>query len=228
MTFEPPNEHDPMAPKTATPLPDDAPASEVTEEIAASNDDQLIDGFSLEELSEYLDNGRTPYNEEIEHSAECRRALVRLERLHELSDQLMAADRDENPAPESWFDGILQGISREVRAGRAIPIAHEDPEVELSVMEGTVRGLIRAAGDSVEGAIIEKTEFEGDLTTLGAPITVTVSVTAFANTALPQLAEALRTAITTALMTHAELAIAAVDVRITDIHVAAQTKGAAK
>lgn len=185
----------------------------------------LIDGFSLEELSDYLDAGRTPVRPDIESSPEARHALTRLERIHTLTGELLTAESASAPPPEeSWFQGIIRGLSREVRAGRSVPLISPNPRVELTVSEGALRALVRDAGDTIPGAIIERTQFNGDLTNIGAPITVNIDVTAYTLTPLPDLADRVRAAASKALATQTELVIAGIDITITDIHTIHQTE----
>lgn len=51
-----------------------------------------LDGHSIEELSDYLDSGRTPRNRSIEASPGCQSALQAMERLRDLAGQLALAD----------------------------------------------------------------------------------------------------------------------------------------
>jgi uncharacterized alkaline shock family protein YloU len=197
--------------------------TESTPPGASMDDGELINGYSLEELSDYLDSGRSPRNADIEDNPDCRHALDRLERLRELSAELLSEETDAVDTPEeSWYQGIMRGISREVRAGRPVPIRHPDPNVDLSVTEGAIRALIRTAGDSVDGAIIGRTQFGGDITVPDAAITVEVDVTAYANTPLRALAERVRAAVGAQLGIHTELNVTNIDITITDVHVPRQ------
>lgn len=82
-------------------------------------DEERIGGYTIEDLSDYLDRGRTPRNPAIEDSPECRLALSAIERLRSASRSLIETDAANTPAPsESWFTSIICHISREVRADR--------------------------------------------------------------------------------------------------------------
>ncbi len=185
----------------------------------ADDVDELIDGFSLDELSDYLDSAREPVRLDIEESPEARHALARLERLRVLSGELLDADSATAASPdESWFQSIIRGLSREVRAGRPIPILSPDPAVKLTVSEGALRALIRDTGDSVPGAIVGRTRFDGDLTTPGAHVTVNIDLTAYAHIPLPDLADRIRAATADALHLHTDLTVAAINITVTDIY----------
>ena len=181
-------------------------------------DERNLNGHTVDELSEYLDRGRTPRDESIESSAECRLALAALERLHSASRSLLERDAERAPAlSDSWFAAIFANVAREVRAGRDIPLHHPDPQTDLSLTEGSVRALIRAVGDAVPDALIGRCRLDGDVTVAGEPITVAVSVSALGKTHLPSLAESVRTAIADALARHTELTIAGIDVTVDDV-----------
>ncbi len=175
-----------------------------------------IGGFALEELSEYVDGGRDPRRPDIEQNAEARHAVDQLERLRAISEALLTAE-SEPEIGESWFQGVLTRLSREVRAGREVPISSPSESARLTVSEGALRALIRNAGDALGGAAIGRTRFDGDLTVPGAPIVVHVDIAAYAGTRLPDLADRVRSAVQAAIRMHTELEVAAIDITITDV-----------
>jgi len=180
-----------------------------------------LDGHSIEELSDYLDAGRLPRDESIESSPGCQIALASLERLRAAAWALIEAEADAEPERDSAWIGRLMGtISREARAGRDIPISSDDASVALSVTEGSVRGLIRAAGDEVGGVLIASCSLDGDVTRPGEPIVVAITASVAWGLSLPLLAAELRASIVAALARHTELLIERVDVTIGDIHTA--------
>ena len=180
-----------------------------------------LDGHSIEELSDYLDAGRLPRDESIESSPGCLIALASPERLRAAAWALIEAEADAEPERDSAWIGRLMGtISREARAGRDIPISSDDASVALSVTEGSVRGLIRAAGDEVGGVLIASCSLDGDVTRPGEPIVVAITASVAWGLSLPLLAAELRASIVAALARHTELLIERVDVTIGDIHTA--------
>jgi uncharacterized alkaline shock family protein YloU len=178
-----------------------------------------LDGHSIEELSDYLDAGRVPRNASIESSPGCLIALASLERLRAAAWALLEAEADAEPERDSAWIGRLMGtISREARAGRDIPISSDDASVALSLTEGSVRGLIRAAGDEVGGVLIASCSLDGDVTLPGEPITVDITASVAWGLSLPLLAADLRASILEALGRHTELVVEKVNVTIRDIH----------
>lgn len=182
-------------------------------------DEARLGGHTIDELEEYLDRGRSPADPSIDASPECQLALAALERLRGVSHSLIETEAEAQEEPsENWMRALFGTIAREVRAGRDIPLAHPDPAVDLSISEGSVRSLIRAAGDSVPGALLGRCALDGDVTEPGHPIRVAVSVTALAPVSLRELAERVRSSVRAALERHTELAVTAIDVRIDDVH----------
>jgi len=180
-------------------------------------------GYTLEQLSEYLDRGRTPAIEAIESNVECQALLASLERYGSLSRDLVSRDAAEHPTiDESWLSSLLTSITREAKAGRDIPLANGDPLTKLAITEGAVRGLVRTAGDSIDGVIVGRCSLtevvEGDP---AAGVTVAVSVSVALGTPVHGAAEAVRQAVYTALLKHTELLVVTVDVTVADLHVVA-------
>jgi len=204
---------------------DGAPLDDGLElELDLENTD--LDGHSIEELSDYLDAGRLPRDDSIESSPGCLIALASLERLRNAAWALLEAEADADPERDSAWIGRLMGtISREARAGRDIPISSGDASVALSVTEGSVRGLIRAAGDDVGGVLIASCSLDGDVTRPGEPITVNIAASVAWGLSLPMLAQELRASILAALARHTELVVEGVNVTIRDIHTATSGDG---
>jgi hypothetical protein len=186
-----------------------------------------LDGHTIEELSDYLDAGREPRDEDIENSPGARIALDALARLRDETWAMLEAEATADPTRDTgWMAGVLANISRESRAGRDIPISHPDPAVHLSVTEGSVRGLIRAVGDRSGDAIIGRVLLDGDVTVPGESITVTITASARYGANLGALAASMRESIAAELRLHTELELAAVNVTITDVHThVTQTSG---
>jgi uncharacterized alkaline shock family protein YloU len=199
---------------------DSDPTSAEPERLLDGLDPEDLDGHTIEELSDYLDAGRQPRNASIENSPGSRIALDALVRLRRESwamlesEALVDPDRNKN-----WMSNVMASISREARAGRDIPITHPNAATRLRITEGSVRGLIRAAGDGTAGAILGTVQLDGDVTVPAEPITVNITVTAPFGQNLSALAELLRAKITDELVTHTELTIATVNVTVHDIHI---------
>lgn len=183
-----------------------------------------LDGHTIEELSDYLDAERMPRDASIENSPGCQIALASLARLRASAWAMLEAESTAEPDRDTaWMSTLMSNISRESRAGRDIPISDPDPLTSLVVTEGSVRGLIRAAGDGTGGALIGKCDLNGDVTVPGEPITVHVSASVAWGENLVDLATLLRDRIAAALATHTELNIAAVNITIEDVHAQPRT-----
>lgn len=198
---------------------DDQEPGEVPEELLDGLDPDTLDGHTIEELSEYLDAGRSPRNPDIENSPGCVIALDALARLRNVTWEMLEAEAAEDSGrDDTWIRNVMDNISREARAGRDIPIRSVEPDTRLSISEGSVRGLIRAAGDGVGGALIGRVRLEGDVTVPGEPIAVAVTASGVFGRNLQELAEELRSVVGAALARHTELVVASIDVTIQDVH----------
>jgi uncharacterized alkaline shock family protein YloU len=173
----------------------------------------------IADLSEYLDRGESPPQELLDRSPAHQLALESLLRFRSVARDLLQADADAEPArDDSWVSRILTNIHIEARAGRSIPLTPPTPNAEFSITEGAVRGLIRAAGDSVPGALIGRCSLEGDVTVPGTPITVAVEATVFWGDPIPTAAQRIRQDIAAALHRHTELTLAAINVTVIDVN----------
>ncbi|OAN35295.1 Asp23/Gls24 family envelope stress response protein [Microbacterium sp. H83] len=177
-----------------------------------------LDGHTLDELTDYLEAGRQPVDPSIEASAGCQLALDALERLRGLSGQLIDADAAAMPeVDESWVDRILGGIALDARAGRRIPFAEQAPGADLAITEGAVRGLVRSAENAVAGLLVGRCVLDGDADVVGAPITITLEVSALYGTAIPAAVDRLRAEVAARVGRHTDLSVAAIDITVRDI-----------
>ena len=177
-----------------------------------------LDGHTIEELSDYLEAGRTPADPAIEGSPGCRIALDALMRLRELTPDLLLADTAAEAEPdESWVQGILAGIALDARAGRRIPIASPEPDSDLGITEGAVRGVVRAAEHSVPGILIGKCRFEGEVAMPGEPVRVHVEVSVGYGEPILNLTDRLRAEINARLRAHTTLNVVGIDITVRDI-----------
>jgi len=195
------------------------PTSLDPERLLDGLDPSDLDGHTIEELGDYLDSGRQPRNASIENSAGSRIALDSLARLRRESWAMLEEESVADPDRDRiWMQNVIANISRESKAGRDIPISHPHPATTLKITEGSVRGLIRAAGDGTGGAIIGKVALDGDVTLPREPITVSVTASVNYGQNLAALARLLREVIADELSTHTELNVTAIDVAIQDVH----------
>lgn len=181
--------------------------------------DLLDCGKSLEELSLYLESGRTPPDPAIEQCPECLNALDSLERVGGLSRELLEADAANIAEPtSSWIAGIMDVVSAELRAGRELPIHHPDPRVRITVTEGAVRGLLRSVADDVPGVYVGRTEIIGDAETWGAPVAIALTASVAWGVDVAAVLDRLRHDTFDALARHTDLQVTAVDITVEDVH----------
>jgi uncharacterized alkaline shock family protein YloU len=193
----------------------DVPASAV---FALEPED--LDGYTVDDLSDYLDAGMTPRDPVIDVSPACQIALAALARLKALTATFLDEEAAvEQPRDDSWISSLLQNISMESRAGRQIPFRKAELRTELVITEGAVRGLIRAAGDMVHGILVGRSALVGDVTRLDEPITVEVDATIIWRNNIPDAAQQLRDAIQITLARNTDLAVAGITVTISDVHI---------
>lgn len=186
---------------------------------ATSVPEDDLDGHTMEELGDYLDRGRTPYDPSIETSAACRLALVGMTRMQELARTALEHESGRDPArDDAWISGLLDTIKTEIRSGRDIPVRHPNPVLRLALTEAAVRGVIRRAGDTMGGVIMGRCVLDGDVTTPGAPIRIDVTAGLEYGMSVAETADRLRERITRALAEHTELVIGQIDVTIDDVY----------
>ncbi len=186
--------------------------------MARSDDDIGGSGFGLDELAAYLERGRTPAIAAIDDNAECQAVLDSLERLGELSRELVERDATELPVDESWLAGILNAIAFEVRAGQDIEFPDAGAGTRLTITEGAVREVVRWAGDSVPDVLVGRVALLGDTGDPTAEIAVEVTISAAFPAPLAERADAVRVAIAGALIAHTPLRVTRIDVTVGEIH----------
>lgn len=145
--------------------------------------------------------------------------MAALERLRSLVPSFADHDAASVPEPdESWIQGVLANISRDARAGRDIPIATANERFTPTHTEGSVRALIRDAGDAVDGVLIGRCRFDGDVTDPDARVSVGVSVSVLAGMIIPEIAGDLRERIRRVLSEQTSLAVDAINLSFDDVY----------
>lgn len=181
-------------------------------------DPQDLDGHSIDELTDYLEAGRTPRNPSIEESASCQLALDALERLHGLGPALIAADAEASRlVDDSWVDRVLGEIALDVRAGRRVPLPSSDPRSDLGITEGALRGMIRGAEKSFPGVVLGRCRIDGDVLDADAPISIDIEASVPYGTAILRLVEEVRAEIAARLAAHTALNIERIDVTVENV-----------
>jgi len=179
-------------------------------------DDVGGSGYSLEDLSAYLDRGRTPRIPAIERNAECQALLASMERMGRLSREIVDEQATE-PLAESWYDEIMREVMREFRAGRDIPLTRTADGTQLVVTEGALYELIRTVGDDVAGVLVGRVRIDQPEPTDALDVRVTVSV--LFGYPMQRTVDLMCDGIRAAIERHGELRVGRVDVTVGDVHV---------
>lgn len=184
--------------------------------------EQLAPGgcaHGIDALSDYLDHDMQPADPTIDDSPECQRVLRSLRRVRSLAAPLLAADEAEvTTLDQDWIRGIMENIGREAKAGRDIPFAAADDSAALVITEGTVRGLVRGAGDRTPGILVGRCVLDGDVTVPGEPVTLRVTVSIGWGRSVTEAVAQFRDEVATSLRQHTELVVAGLDIVIDDLH----------
>lgn len=183
--------------------------------MSEHSDDVGGSGYSLEDLSAYLDRGRTPRIPAIERNAECQAILASMERMGRLSREIVD-EQAEEPLADSWYDSIMRQVMREFRAGRDIPLARTDDGTEIVVTEGALYELIRTVGDGVEGLLVGRVRLDQPEPDAALDVRVTVSVRF--GRAMTAAVDEMRDGIRAAIEQHGDLKVGRVDVTVGDVH----------
>jgi hypothetical protein len=176
-------------------------------------------GYTIDDLSDYLDRGRSPAILSIDTNAECQAMLASLTRVSGLSVALLEDDASKGPPlDEAWLSSLLGTIGRELRAGRDIPLSGADSATTLFVTEGAIRELVRAAGDSVDGVLVGRCELLGDVEDAAAEVVVHLTISVVLSAPIMELAQQVRERVHTQLLRHTQLRISLIDITVSDVH----------
>lgn len=184
--------------------------------MSENGDDIGGSGYCLEDLSAYLDRGRTPRIPAIERNAECQAILASMDRMGRLSREIVEEQAAE-PLAESWYDDIMREVMREFRAGRDIPLARTADGTELVVTEGALYELIRSVGDGIDGLFVGRVRV--DQAEPEAPLDVRVTVSVRFGRPMAAVVEQMRDGIRSAIEQHGDLRVGRVDVTVGDVHI---------
>jgi hypothetical protein len=194
--------------------------------VAVTDDDERFGAFSIEELADYLDAGRSPVRPDIESDPVAMAALGRIASLRGASRELLDAEVEADRAgDEGWIATVLASVRTTAHAGRDIPVPDPDPSATLVVTEGALRGLVRTLGDQEPGVVVRRTRFTGALGVPGGSVDVEVTVALTAEASVHGRAETFRTVVIDALREHAPFTLASVVVRVVDVLVDGDRSG---
>jgi uncharacterized alkaline shock family protein YloU len=113
----------------------------------------------------------------------------------------------------------------EAKAGRDIPFAASDDAAALVITEGTVRGLVRGAGDRTPGVLVGRCVLEGDVTVVGEPIMLHVTVSIGWGKSVADTVALFREEVAASLRQHTDLVVAGLDIVVDDLHFEADEIG---
>ena len=182
-----------------------------------------LNGHSIDELADYFDSGMVPADPSIDESAGCQIALAAISRLRALTTQLATDDAAAaSSLDDGWVASIVNQISLQARAGRDIPLVApviDGAEADVVITEGAVRAIVRGAGDRVDGLLIGRCRFVGDVTVPGEPVIVEVDASVVWGHNIRQAADAVRESIFAELAHHTRLNVVAVNVTVHDVAV---------
>lgn len=185
-------------------------------------------GHSIDALSDYLDRDMLPADRSIDDSPECQRVLRSLRRVRSLAAPLLEADEAAvTSLDQAWIRGIMENIGREAKAGRDIPFAASDEHAALVITEGTVRGLVRGAGDRTPGILVGRCVLKGDVTVVGEPIMLHVTASIGWGRPVAEAVAQFREEVAASLRQHTDLVVAGLDILVDDLHYEADEAGEA-
>ncbi|WP_285042766.1 Asp23/Gls24 family envelope stress response protein [Plantibacter sp. LMC-P-059a] len=180
----------------------------------------------IDALTDYLERDMLPADPTIDDSPECQRVLRSLRRVRSLAAPLLEADEAAvTTLDQDWIRGIMENIGREAKAGRDIPFAAADDDAALVITEGTVRGLVRGAGDRTPGVLVGRCVLDGDVTVAGEPITLHVTVSIGWGRSVAEAVAQFREEVRASLVQHTDLVVAGLDVVVDDLHFEAEQHG---
>ncbi len=177
-----------------------------------------LDGHTVEELSDYLDAGRSPRNASIEDSVGCRLVLESLERLRALTPDLVNESNPEHrQVDDNWMQRLLGSIALDARAGARIPLAPPSSTVDIGITEGAVRGIVRAAEAVVPGIVVGRIRIDGDIERFDAEVGLRIDTSIVYGINGVEAAASLRNEIVDRLGEQLAWRIRSIDLAITDV-----------
>lgn len=153
--------------------------------------------------------------EHAHHCPYCSGSLASLRSLY-TSAQTVLDEQAQAEAGPAWVDQILSGLALEMRAGRSIPLTPPTQPDLVEQTEGSLRSLLRQAL-AAEDSFVLRTAFEGELTTFGSPIRVTLTLQTALGAAIPRVAARVRSRCIQLIEQSTRLHVESVDIIVADI-----------
>ena len=206
-------------PETPPPAPIDSGGTEaVADDLEALTAEPAdLDGYSIDQLAEYVDAGRQPVDPAIESSPSCLRAIAALERLRAVSADLLTDEHGAPATDDAWLQGVMDRIALDARSGADFTMTRTEVGDEVVMTEGALRSVVRAAGDEQPGFLVGRVRFNGDLSSPTSPIVFTVDVVVAFGTVIPEGVEGLRAAVRERLRLHTLFRDPRIDVVVRDL-----------
>ncbi|PWI17821.1 hypothetical protein DI272_29420 [Streptomyces sp. Act143] len=181
---------------------------------AADDDERLPCGRPLSQVwDDWERQTDDPHRATCPH---CRRAVHDLEQLEtavrglrEQTPQTSAQDA------EPLTRRVMDLVRLELRPGRPLPLG--DPGEDLWIMETVAARALRSAAETVEGVRAGSCRLVGLTDPADGAVEVRLDIHAPAHVGLPQLAERVRQRVREAADRELGMAIASVDIRVTDL-----------
>ncbi|MDP9027257.1 MAG: hypothetical protein M3N46_06830 [Actinomycetota bacterium] len=174
-----------------------------------------LDGHTIDELEDYLEQGRSPANPSIDNSPACQIALNALQRLNNAARALLDPSFVDSHSDDDWIASAITRISFEARTGRRFPIPPISPDLDATVTEGALRGLIRAIGDALPGILTGAVHIDTDDHTGTAGVRIDIAV--IYGHPIGNAIRDLRAVLTRVLPDHVPFDLDRIDIRVVDV-----------
>lgn len=182
--------------------------------MSATDETIGASGHTLEDLSAYLDRGRTPRVAAIEEDAECQALLASMAHASDVARALAAEDtRDAGDIADSWYDELILRVRDEVRSGKDLALGELDDSTRTTVTEGALREVVRRAGDLVDDVLVGSVSLDAD----ADGIVVRVAIGVVHGARMQERAGLVRSAVHDALSSHAPSPITSIDVVVDEL-----------